>query len=253
MMQRGYRQIREVDTDAKITIATSRVQVSAINNQLKGPVGICVEPCRRDTFPAIALATAYLHDVKGVPTDDVVVCPVDLYVDKEYFQMLKELEVLVHNENAKLTLMGVEPTYPSEKYGYIIPKEYAEVSMIDTFTEKTDAETAEKYISQGALWNAGIFAYKLKYVLEKSRGIVRSCRYDDLLAGYDELPRISFDYAVVEGETNIQVRRFSGEWKDLGTWNTLTEAMAELAIGNVICDELHVFNELNVPILCMGA
>ena len=64
MVQRIYRQIRGVDRDAAVTIATSKTQASSIHNQLGEDVGICVEPCRRDTFPAIALAAAYLHDVK---------------------------------------------------------------------------------------------------------------------------------------------------------------------------------------------
>ena len=76
MVQRVYRQIRSVDPDATVTIATSKTQVSAIHNQLGEGVGVCVEPCRRDTFPAIALATAYLHDVKGISEEEaVVVCP----------------------------------------------------------------------------------------------------------------------------------------------------------------------------------
>ena len=72
MVQRVYRQITEVDKDASVTIATSKTQVSAIHNQLGDSVGVCVEPCRRDTFPAIALATAYLHDVKGVGPDELL-------------------------------------------------------------------------------------------------------------------------------------------------------------------------------------
>ena len=78
MVQRIYRQIKRADADADVTIATSKSQVSAIHNQLGEGVGISVEPCRRDTFPAIALASAYLVDVKNVdPEDAVVVCPVD--------------------------------------------------------------------------------------------------------------------------------------------------------------------------------
>lgn len=60
--ERVYRQIRSIDPDANVTIATSKSQVSAIHNQLGENVGISVEPCRRDTFPAIALAAAYLKD-----------------------------------------------------------------------------------------------------------------------------------------------------------------------------------------------
>ena len=73
MVQRVYRQILSVDRDATVTIATSKSQVSAINNQLGTGVNICVEPCRRDTFPAIALAAAYLHDVKGIPQKEPIV------------------------------------------------------------------------------------------------------------------------------------------------------------------------------------
>ena len=66
MVQRVYRQILSVDPDATVTIATSKSQISALHNQLGEQIDISVEPCRRDTFPAIALAAAYLHDEKGV-------------------------------------------------------------------------------------------------------------------------------------------------------------------------------------------
>ena len=85
MVQRVYRQVTTVDADAKITIATSKSQASAIKNQLGEKASICVEPCRRDTFPAIALTAAYLHDELGVAEDEaVVVCPVDPYVDNTW-------------------------------------------------------------------------------------------------------------------------------------------------------------------------
>ena len=81
MVQRVYRQILETDPQATVTIATAKSQVSAIHNQLGENVGISVEPCRRDTFPAIALSAAYLKDVRGLGENEpVVVCPVDPYV-----------------------------------------------------------------------------------------------------------------------------------------------------------------------------
>ncbi len=257
MVQRVYRQIRRIDPGAKVTIATSKTQVSAIHNQLEAHVGISVEPCRRDTFPAIALASAYLHDVQGVAEEEaVVVCPVDPYVNEDYFTALKELGRLAETGSANLVLMGIEPTYPSEKYGYIIPEGKEPVSRVSTFKEKPDAKTAEEYIKKGALWNGGVFAYKLKYVLDKARELLDYTDYQDLFGRYDTLQKISFDYAVVEKETNIEVMRFAGEWKDLGTWNTLTEAMEEQSIGEAIlnetCENVHVINELDVPVLCMG-
>ena len=257
MVQRVYHQICAVDKEANVTIATSKTQVSAIHNHLGDGVGICVEPCRRDTFPAIALATAYLHDVKGISEDEaVVVCPVDPYVETEYFSALKKLSDLAENGESNLVLMGIEPTYPSEKYGYIIPDSQDNVSKVHTFKEKPNVEVAKEYIAQGALWNGGVFAYKLKYVLDKAHELIDFKDYYDLYNQYENLTKISFDYAVVEKECNIQVMRFAGQWKDLGTWNTLTEAMEEVSVGEAMmnenCENVHVINELGVPILCMG-
>ncbi len=257
MVQRVYRQIKKVDQKGSVTIATAKTQVSAIYNQLGEDVGISIEPCRRDTFPAIALATAYLTDVLHIAKDEVVVvCPVDPYVDEKYFEALKELSEQAEKGEANLVLMGMEPTYPSEKYGYIIPKDNEHISEVATFKEKPDLETAKSYISQGALWNGGVFAYKLKYVLEKAHELIDFTDYKDLYEKYAALEKISFDYAVVEKEKKIQVIRFAGQWKDLGTWNTLTEAMEEHMVGdarmNDTCDNVHVINELNIPILCMG-
>ncbi len=257
MVQRVYGQIRRVDSEAKVTIATSKTQVSSIHNQLGEDVGISVEPYRRDTFPAIALATAYLHDMQGVAEDEaVVVCPVDPYVEQDYFEALKALGERAAEGDANLVLMGIEPTYPSEKYGYIIPQSKDDISNVETFKEKPDVKTAEDYIARGALWNGGVFAYKLSYVLDKAHELIDFTDYHDLFDKYETLNKISFDYAVVEKESKIEVMRFGGQWKDLGTWNTLTEAMEEACVGEAIlnetCRNVHVINELDVPILCMG-
>ncbi len=257
MVQRVYRQIRKVDAKATVTIATAKTQVSAIRNQLGDNVGISVEPCRRDTFPAIALATAYLTDVMGVsPEESVVVCPVDPYVNEDYFEALKGLSDQADKGEANLVLMGIEPTYPSEKYGYIIPESADQTARVKTFKEKPTADVAAEYIRQGALWNGGVFAYKLKYVLKRAHELIDFTDYHDLFSKYETLTKISFDYAVVEKEENIQVMRFAGQWMDLGTWNTLTEAMEEHVIGkgvlNDVCENVHIVNEMDVPILAMG-
>ncbi len=252
MVQRIYGQIKTVDPDATVTIATSKSQVSAIHNQLGTEVGISVEPCRRDTFAAIALATAYLHDVQGIDENEaVVVCPVDPYVDSSYFECVNALCKAAETGDKNLVLMGIAPTYPSEKYGYIKPVDggYA-------FTEKPTKEKAEEYIKQGALWNGGVFAYKLSYVLKKAEELLGTSDYQTLFNTYDTLKKISFDYAVVEAENSIDVLTYDGSWKDLGTWNTLTEAMEEPIIGDGVvndsCANVHIVNELGIPVLGMG-
>lgn len=257
MLQRVYRQIQKIDTSARVTVATSRSQVSAIHNQLGDRVAVSVEPCRKDTFPAIALATAYLVDVLKVDENEpVVVCPVDPYVGDEYFEALRSLARQAARGEAELVLMGIEPTYPSEKYGYILPETRDAVTDVRAFKEKPDAATAAGFIAQGALWNGGVFAYKAGYVLRKAHELIAFEDYQDLYAKYDTLERISFDYAVVEREKRIQVMRYNGSWKDLGTWNTLTEAMQEPVVGKAIldktCSDVHIVNEMNLPILAMG-
>lgn len=257
MVQRMYRQIKSVDCDATITIATSADQVPLLNEQLGENVGISVEPCRRDTFPAIALATAYLYDAKNVSLDDIaVVCPVDPYVNEDYFCAIKELGELAKENICNLSLLGISPTYPSEKFGYIIPETNETVSRVELFKEKPNIETAKKYIEQGAMWNAGIFAFKIKYVLDIAEKLFGTAKYSELYDKYESLNKISFDYAVVEREEKIQVMRFNGKWDDLGTWNALTEVIKDETIGSGIithsCENVHIINELNIPILCMG-
>ncbi|MBF1704269.1 MAG: cupin domain-containing protein [Selenomonas sp.] len=258
MAQRVCGQVRHAIPGAQITIATSKAQVSVLRNQLGEAVDICVEPCRRDTFPAIALVSAYLHDVKGADENEAVaVCPVDPYVEDSYFSAVHQLIKRVGTGAGELMLMGIEPTYPSEKYGYILPQNKETVSHVLSFREKPDADAAQRYIDEGALWNSGVFAYCLGYVLTRARRLLGCSDYEGLLAAYESLEKISFDYAVVEHESNIGVLRYGGAWKDLGTWNTLTEIMEETALGDAVLDDgcrnTHVVNEMDVPVLVMGA
>lgn len=257
MIQRVYRQIKTVDKNATVTIAASKAQVSAIHNQLNDQVGISVEPCRRDTFPAIALAAEYLKDELHIGREEsVVVCPVDPYVNDDYFEALKDLSALAEDKMTNLVLMGIEPTYPSEKYGYIIPMSDTDVSKVKSFKEKPSKEIAQDYIKQGALWNGGVFAFQLGYLIDKAHEFLDYKDYIDLLQKYEDFPKISFDYAVAEKEDKIIVQRFSGEWKDLGTWNTLTEAIGDSIVGKGVigseCEGVSIVNEMDVPVLVMG-
>ena len=259
MVQRVYRQIRAADPEATVTVATSGTQVSAIEQQLGQGVGISKEPCRRDTFGAIVLAAAYLVDVKGVdPEEPVVICPVDPYVEEGYFHALKRLCTLAGSEETALWLLGLEPEGPSEKYGYIQPETTEEISRVLGFREKPDAVTAASYIAGGALWNGGVFALRLSYVLNKAREQFPFKDYHDLYHRYENFPKISFDYAVVEQEPNIKVLRYAGQWKDLGTWQELTGALDRNCVGEGegtlgdACENVHIINEMSIPVLAMG-
>ena len=164
-------------------------------------------------------------------------------------------------EGANLYVMGIAPTYPSEKYGYILPADIAEaqekeIFAVGSFKEKPNLETAKAYIEKGALWNGGVFAFRLKYVCDKAKEMTGHATYAEMFAVYEKLEKISFDYAVAEKETRLCAIKYKGAWKDLGTWNTLAESMSERVVGRAViddtCDNVHVINELDTPILCMG-
>ena len=262
MVQRVYRQIKSVDKNANVTIATSESQVPTLKNQLGEDINISIEPCRRDTFPAIVLACMYLKDKKNIDINEtVIISPVDPYVDDDYFKSLKELDEKMKTSSNNIGLIGIKPTYPSEKYGYIVLRNNVGANacgtlIVDKFIEKPTESDARKLIDSGALWNGGVFCFKLKYIVNKAHEHLDFKDYDDLYNKYDTLTKISFDYAVVEKENNIDVVKYDGEWKDIGTWNTLTEVMTDKTIGNVVIDEksnnTNVINELNIPIIAMG-
>ncbi|MDE7327742.1 MAG: cupin domain-containing protein [Lachnospiraceae bacterium] len=266
MLQRVYRQIKGASLNEGITVATSAAQEESIRGQLGEEVSLVVEPERRNTFPAIALSAAYLYFEKSCPPDEtIVVLPVDPYVGEEYFQMLQHLDWTVQTGMADIVLMGVKPTYPSEKYGYIIPaaghnmgeKETVPIFPVLEFKEKPNLIAAQEFINRGGLWNCGVFAFKLSYLMDiVQRDMICRC-YADVVAQYGKLERTSFDYAVVEKARSVAVVSYNGEWKDLGTWNTLTEVMEEEPIGDVSvskdCRNTHVINELEIPVVVMGA
>ena len=260
MVQRVWGQLQAVGLTDSAVVATSKSQIDMMKNQLGDSVKLVVEPVRRDTYPAIALAATYLFSVEHVsPNEVVTILPVDSFVDDRFFQRVKELENVLITSDADLALVGVTPTYPSEKYGYIVPelnhddRPYVKVSH---FQEKPKEAQARELITQQALWNCGVFAFKLGYILSKLEEMGLPTDYLKLINKYASLPKISFDYEVVEKAKNVVALRYAGEWKDLGTWNTLTEEIATPLIGNGVlsrdCVGSHLINELDIPVVILG-
>lgn len=260
MVQRVWNQIDIAGLSKSSVIATSKTQVEMIESQLGIDIPVVVEPERRDTFPAIALAASYLYSEMNVGLEEVVgVLPVDPYVENHFFEKVKELEESLLKTGADLALIGVEPTYPSEKYGYIVPEKDSnnlEIKNVSHFREKPSEEQAEKLISENAMWNCGVFAFKLEYIIKMLVEKGLPLQYESLLERYAELPKISFDYEVVEKARKIITLPYQGYWKDLGTWNTLTEEMSAEIIGYGILssdsNNSHLINELDIPVTIMG-
>mgnify|MGYP001000864432 CR=1 FL=1 len=261
MVQRVWNQLKIVGLDKSTVIATSQSQMEMIQDQLNEEADLIIEPNRKDTFPAIALAASYLYTNKNTDLDEVIaVLPVDPYVDDRFFNRVKDLEKAINVTKSDLALIGVKPTYPSEKYGYIVPKKKFDGSFetieVECFIEKPTEEKAKELINQGALWNCGVFGFRLGYLIQLLKEKQYPVQYEGLLEIYDKLPKISFDYEVVEKTKKIAALPYDGYWKDLGTWNTLTEEMVTNQIGKGIISEdstnTHLINELSIPVTVLG-
>lgn len=262
MVQRVVRQVREANLTDQITLATNATQLDIITNQLGDTVSVVTEPERRDTFPAIALAASYLKLAKGCSADEIVVImPCDPYTESGYFESIGKMVKCVEQNVADLVLMGITPTYPSEKYGYVVPvaddNTTSEIyKRVSKFTEKPSVEKAQELLDMNALWNGGVFAFRLGYMMDIVRKYITSDSFEDIRSRYSEFPKISFDYEVAEKADSVAVVPFTGQWKDLGTWNTLTDELRKPLLGNAVmgphCDNTHVINELQHPIYVDG-
>ena len=260
MIQRVVRQIREAKLTDNITFATNAIQRDSIINQLGEGVNVVTEPERRDTFPAIALAANYLAKEKNYSEDEVVVVmPCDVYTESDYFATIAKMVAAVENNIADLVLMGISPTYPSEKFGYVVPQKDSSsdsLQMVERFTEKPNVEKAEELIAQNAYWNGGVFAFRLGYMMNIVSRYINAESFTDTYNHYRDFPKISFDYEVAEKAASVAVVPYSGKWKDLGTWNTLCEELPDTHIGNVMMgdknENSHVVNELGIPVFCNG-
>ena len=257
MVQRVFGQIRNVEANLDITIATSAAQENSIKMQVDGVYNLVLEPERRDTAPAIMLACAYLDSVKRAKLEDtIIVMPIDTFADQDYYDCIVEIDDAVQNDISDVVLLGVKPDCPSEKYGYIVPADKGEYPRrVLRFTEKPTELQAEELISQSALWNCGVFGFKLGYVRKLSAQYLQGTGYESMLGNYSALPKNSFDYEVVEKASSISVVGYDGTWKDLGTWNSLSEEMPECMLGRAIASNVrnvHIVNETGLPMVVAG-
>ena len=258
MSQRVYRQLKKFISEENIYISTNKSQLDLITNQLGENVNLIIEPALKDTFPAITLATLYLHDIIGVDENEVIiVLPVDIFVEDKFFNILVELEQLISNNNVDLGLVGVKPNYPASKYGYILlDTTEGSNSRIKGFIEKPNEIIANDLIEKGALWNCGVFAFKKSFMMEilEIKNIPLS--YNQYYEMYESVEKNSFDYEVVENVKNAVAIPYFGGWKDLGSWNTLKDEIKETIIGKgIVSDDSTntiLINELDIPIIVQG-
>ncbi len=257
MVQRVYGQINKVIGKSNVIIATGKSQLDSIESQLPDSISVVTEPERRNTYPAILLACAYLKYLKNVDeSEPVLVLPVDPYTEDSFFETLKKMEIEVKNGSSDLVLMGIIPTEPSEKYGYIICEENEnKIKKVTSFQEKPTREKAIELLKQNAYWNSGVFGFKLGYIIGLLDKEIENRSFEDVYNSFSKLTKNSFDYEVVEKTESISMISFEGRWMDLGTWEALSEELPHQITGNVVSDDCHnttVINVENNPVVVLG-
>ncbi len=199
------------------------------------------EPCRRDTAAAVAMGVAAAGEsVIGVfPADQLVAKP------GAFRQAVRKAAKIAEN-GADIVTLGIRPTMPSTQFGYIDPKN-------GRFVEKPDLRRAKTYIKKGFLWNAGIFiaAYStfMRAIGENAPGLLPlfadGC---DFKAQYPKLPKISFDYAVMEKYPHVKTVETDCGWDDVGSYLAVEKYFPELndESGNLIVAKAQPIKVLGV-------
>ncbi|WP_058303137.1 sugar phosphate nucleotidyltransferase [Gorillibacterium timonense] len=278
MIQRICRQLEAASLLKDAVILTHESQVEITRAHVGDAIPILSEPLKRGTFTAIALAASYYHSRLGVgPEEPLCVLPVDSYVDAAFFELVRTASTTLSETGAKLVLIGTKPTGPSSQFGYIVPQNSGAATPnlkgeknvghklpegsgralpIASFAEKPEENVARELIAKGALWNCGVFAFTLGFVLSCLRDRGLPTDFDELLARYPNLPEKSFDQEVVERTDSAAVLPYSGAWEDLGSWSTFATHLGSVTVGagQVSSDSrnTHIVNELAVPIQVIG-
>lgn len=222
-------------------VVTTKSLVAATRKELpEVPKGnIIGEPMRRDTGAAVALgvglATGDGDPVVGFFSSDQMVA------NPKAFRKVVSKAVALARRKPVIVTLGIKPTYPATCFGYISPKTRA-------FVEKPDAKTAKKYVKAGYLWNAGMFIARAStfrgafaaHAPELERltrlatdGTCGTGATGGLAKLYSALPKISFDYAVMEKSKNVEVVPGDFGWDDVGSFAAFDKYFPHDSRGNV--------------------
>ncbi|MCL6457054.1 MAG: cupin domain-containing protein [Gorillibacterium sp.] len=234
MIQRVCRQLDSVGLLSSTVIVTHESQVEIMRNHIGEQIPIISEPVKRGTFSAIALAASYFYTLTSIdPQEAIVVLPVDLFAEASFFELICKIPEVLAKTQADLALIGATPKHPSSQLGYIVPQVTGQLNywQVEQFVEKPKELEAMQLLKRGALWNCGVFGFTLAFLLPYLKKIGLPSLYQDLLTCYEQLPEASFDVEVVEKTKHSVVLPYAGEWKDLGSWQTLATHLEANVIG----------------------
>lgn len=233
LLRQAVARLKGLVAPENVFIVTAKSLVKATKRELPEiPAGNIVgEPMRRDTGAAIALSVGLCGDgIMGVFSSD------QLIGDVKGFQSVVKKAVAVATKEAKIVTLGIKPSGPSTAFGYVDPK-------TGRFVEKPDLAKAKGYLKKGFLWNAGMFIGRVETFraafAKHAEGLLPLCggvRMSRLKAVYEPLPRISFDFAVMEAlsrEGGVAVVPGDFGWDDVGGYGAFDRYYPHDSDGNV--------------------
>lgn len=243
----------------RLRIATTAGLADSIAEQLPqvGRDAILVEPCKRDTGPAIGLAAAHL--LRDDPDAVMAVMPSDHVIrpPEAFCRALEHAHELVEDDPSRLITFGIVPTYAAESFGYIERGEELETQAgapktfaVARFREKPKADVAAEYLASGRFyWNSGIFVWKARTILNelaknrpaiveqltKIAETIGTPDYERVLQiEFAAIEPISIDFGVMEHAEDVVVIEAPFDWDDLGSWRALERLRAPDENGNVV-------------------
>jgi len=212
---------------------------------------VVLEPAMRNTAPCILYASLKIQ--KENPEAVMIVAPSDHWIEDEktFSKNVQQAFDFCAKNNTLMTL-GIQPTFPNTGYGYIeYDKSSAKaIKSVNQFREKPDYKTAKEFIAQGNfLWNAGIFMWSVKSVVEAFQnnqpelydlfengiGVYNTDFENDFIRdNYPKAENISVDYAIMEKSSNVCVIAAEFDWNDLGTWGSLYDKLNKDESNNAV-------------------
>lgn len=272
LLQLTAERFLSVCSSENIWVVTNKSYINIVKEQLPDiPVGnILCEPCRRNTAPCIAYVSWKIKAKD--PKANIVVSPSDHIVTNtdEFRRVITEC-LKYTSETDSIVTLGMKPSRPETGYGYIQADlttsslRNKEIFRVDSFREKPDFETAQKYIQKNNyFWNAGIFMWNVNTIVNAFRvyqpamtKIFESMRdvygtdkeQEEIDKKFPECENISVDYAIMEKAEEIFVCPADFGWSDLGTWGSLlTQTKKDLYGNGCIGTNIHLFETHNCMI-----
>ncbi len=253
LIQKTFQRLSNVVPKENIFILTNEHYNDLVFEQLPEITKrqVVLEPAMRNTAPCILLATLKIQ--KENPNAVMIVAPSDHWIEDESAFNKNVLTAFDFcSSHDSLMTLGIQPTFPNTGYGYI---EYNTASndtikTVSQFKEKPTYKVAKHYIEQGNyLWNAGIFMWSVKSVLnafqknqidlfnlfQKGIDVYNTALEDDFIRdNYSKAENISVDYAIMETSDNVFVLPAEFDWNDLGTWGSLYDKLDKDSSKNAV-------------------